>query len=93
MIHNFYQIGGGEHLWIINLMGAIANVVLNAILIPLVGINGAAVASLVTQIFTNVIVGYIIRPIRPNNSIMITAINPKYLFEPMKSVLSSRKKG
>ena len=48
-----------KYLWVINLFGAGANVVLNVTLIPFLGIYGAAIASLVTQIFTNVIVGYI----------------------------------
>ncbi len=81
-----------RYLWIINLMGASANVILNLVLIPLMGINGAALASLVTQIYTNVIVGFIIRPIRPNNSIMIKSLNPKYLFELLKSVRPNRKR-
>lgn len=68
-----------KHLWKINMSGAMANIVLNAILIPIMGINGAAVASLITQFFTNVIIGYILKPIRPNNRIMVDALNPKYL--------------
>ena len=71
--------GKQRYLWIINMCGAVANVVLNFLLIPTLGINGAAIASLFTQIFTNVIVGYIVKPIRPNNKIMVSALNPKYL--------------
>ena len=63
-------------LWKINLFGALANVLLNFVLIPKFGINGAAIASLLTQIFTNVILGYIIKPIRPNNMLMIKGLNP-----------------
>lgn len=66
-------------LWKINMSGAVANVILNAVLIPLMGINGAAVASLITQLFSNVIVGYIIKPIRPNNAIMVESLRVKYL--------------
>lgn len=66
-------------LWQINMSGAVANVILNAVLIPLMGINGAAVASLITQLFSNVIVGYIIKPIRPNNAIMVESLRVKYL--------------
>lgn len=73
-----------RYLWKINLMGAGANIILNALLIPIIGINGAAVASLITQFFTNVLVGYIITPIRPNNAIMIQAINPYVLKEAVK---------
>lgn len=70
-----------KYLWKINMFGAIINVILNAVLIPLSGINGAAIASLITQLFSNVIVGYIIKPIRPNNEIMIESLNVKYLRE------------
>lgn len=65
-----------KYLPLINATGAAANVVLNFMLIPLWGAAGAAVASLITQIFTNVIVGYIIPAIRPNNRIMVEALNP-----------------
>lgn len=68
-----------KYLWQINMSGAIANVILNTVLIPLIGINGAAVASLITQLFSNVIVGYIIKPIRPNNAIMVESLKMKYL--------------
>jgi O-antigen/teichoic acid export membrane protein len=70
-----------RHLWKINLSGAAANVLLNAVLIPHMGINGAALASIVTQFFTNVVTGYILAPIRENNRIMISGCNPKYLRE------------
>ena len=79
-----------RYLWIINLLGAVANVLLNASLIPFIGIYGAAIASLVTQFFTNVIVGFILRPIRPNNIIMMEALNPVYLIEAAKSISSRR---
>ena len=41
-----------KYLWIINLSGALLNVVGNFILIPLIGAAGAAIASVVTQFFT-----------------------------------------
>lgn len=68
-----------KYLWIINLSGALLNVVLNYFLIPVWGVMGAAFASLITQIFTNVIIGFIIRPIVHNNTIMLKALNPKIL--------------
>lgn len=76
-----------HYLWRINLMGALANVIINAILIPVIGIYGAAVASLITQIFTNVIVGYIIKPILPNNKIMVKGMNPRYCMDAAKKIL------
>ena len=75
-----------KYLWKINLFGAVANIVLNAIMIPVMGINGAAIASLITQIFTNIIVGYIIKPIRPNNNIIVESLNPRFLIEAVKKL-------
>lgn len=74
-----------KYLWIINLSGAIFNILLNLILIPQYKIYGAAFASLLTQIFTNVIIGYIIKPIRDNNKIMFEALNPKIIKKFIKS--------
>ena len=68
-----------RYLWIINLSGATLNVFLNLILIPRWSICGAALASLLTQFFTNIIVGYMIPPIKHNNTIMLRALHPKYL--------------
>ncbi len=76
-----------KYLWIINLSGALANVVLNFILIPYFGILGAAAASLVTQVFTNVIIGFIIKPIRYNNKLMLRALNPRITLDMVKSIL------
>lgn len=75
-----------SYLWKINMSGAIANIILNAILIPIIGIYGAAVASLITQFFTNVIIGYILEPIRPNNEIMLKGLNPKYVVEAFRKL-------
>ncbi len=75
-----------HYLWKINMFGAIANIAINAILIPIIGIYGAAVASLMTQLFTNVIIGYIIKDIRPNNVIMVRGLNPKYLLAAVQRI-------
>ena len=79
-----------KYLWQVNLFGAVANVILNYILIPLIGINGAAVASLLTQFFTNVIVGYIIKPIRPNNKLIVESLKPHYLLDALKKMRGNR---
>lgn len=78
-----------KYLWMINLSGALANVVLNMVFIPRIGLNGAALASLITQIFTNIIVGYIISPIRENNRLMIESLSPGILLEVIKTLKSS----
>ena len=81
-----------KYLWVINLFGAGANVILNVTLIPFMGIYGAAIASLVTQIFTNVIVGYILKPIRPNNAIMVSSLNPSCCIEAFRKLLKKEPK-
>ena len=68
-----------KYLWMVNMSGAFGNVLLNAIFIPLWGILGAAFASLMTQIFTNIIVGFIIKPIRRNNYLMIKGLDPRLM--------------
>lgn len=76
-----------KYLWIINLSGAISNIMLNVILIPIYGVNGAAFASLVTQFFTNVIMGWIIRPISPSNKLMMQSLNIKFLSSQIKRIV------
>lgn len=51
--------------------GAVCNLILNAVLIPLWGVNGAAIATLITQIFTNFIVGFFFQEIRENNFLIL----------------------
>ena len=70
-----------KYLWVINLSGALSNVILNFVLIPIIGAMGAAIASLISQAFTNVIMGFIMKPIRRNNVLMIEGVSPKYLME------------
>jgi len=74
-----------KYLGIINFGGAIMNIVLNYFMIPILGINGAALASLLTQFFANVIMGYILKPIHDNNRLMLQALNPKLLIEAFKN--------
>ena len=57
-----------------SLGAAITNVVLNALLIPTWGVVGAAVASLVAQISTSIILPLLIKPLRPNAKLMLEAI-------------------
>ena len=85
-VRNIWILAESKHkyLWIINLAGALANILLNYICRPCWGINGAAFASLITQIFTNVIIGYIIRPISYNNKLMLKGLHLKYLYSFLK---------
>ena len=96
----FSYLGAARNIWIlgeekqhylvpINLMGAIANVLLNWLLIPLWGINGAAIASLVTQFFTNIITGFLLLEIRPTNLLMLKGLSPKFMFDSIKLLLKN----
>lgn len=77
--------GKQKYLWIINLCGAVLNVIGNFILINLWGAEGAALSSVITQLFTNVILCVIIKPIRPCFKIIVKSLNPKLIFELISS--------
>lgn len=70
-----------KYLLVANVFGALANVIVNAILIPRYGMFGAAFASIATQFFANIGIGYIIRPIQRNNILVVRALNPVILKE------------
>ena len=76
-----------KYLWFINLSGALFNVVLNAVLISYWGACGAAFASLMTQIFTNFILGFLIKPIRENNVLLLKGLNPKFVISEGKKLI------
>lgn len=80
-VRNIWILGEEKHrfLWIINLSGAVVSVGLNALMIPAWGACGAAMASVVVQIFTNFIMGFLIKPIRANNRLLLKGMNPKLL--------------
>ena len=80
--------GKQKYLLIINLSGALANVAANLILIPRLGAEGAAAASLITQFFANVVLGFIMRPIRHNNTLMIKGLDPRPLARFIKNTFN-----
>jgi PST family polysaccharide transporter len=99
----FSELGSVRNIWIlaeqkqeyllgINVTGALANVILNLCLIPVWGAVGAAVASIVTQFFTNVIMGFVFKPLRPNNQLLVKGLNPKNTVDMVKEFLPNRKK-
>lgn len=63
-----------KYLLPINVVGAVSNILLNYLFIPHMGAMGAAIASLITQFFTNVVMGYIVRDIRANNQLMLAGL-------------------
>ena len=75
-----------KYLWQINLFGALANILLNALLIPIIGVNGAAFASLITQFLTNVVTGFIFPPLRGVNKFLLKGFNPLFFIQNISRV-------
>lgn len=87
----FSYFGGAKDVWVLSegqqkyliytyMAGAIVNVILNFYLISIFGASGAAFASLVTQILVNIIMPYLIKPLRYNNRLLLKALNPSVLW-------------
>lgn len=63
-----------------NIIIVVLNVGLNLILIPKIGISGAAIATLLTQFIGTWVFSFIWKPLRESTWCMIKAVNPMYLF-------------
>lgn len=81
----FSYLGVARNAWIVSegkqkylkymyCSAAIINVALNYLLIPIAGAAGAALASLITQVCTSILLPMCIREMRPNAMLMIDAI-------------------
>ena len=92
-VRNIWILGEEKHnvLWLINLCGAVASLMLNALLIPRLGAGGAAIAGVATQIFTNLLMGWILKPVRRNNYLILKSMNPKYMIELVSTVFKNKK--
>ena len=78
--------GKQKYLWIINLFGAVFNVLTNITLVSILGTIGAAISAVATQVFTNVVLCFLIPSFRENARLMIKGVNPKYSFSMVKSI-------
>lgn len=63
-----------KYLFRIYVASALANVALNLLLIPSMGASGAAIASLVAQIFTTMVVPFFIKEMKENSMMILDAI-------------------
>ena len=63
-----------KYLFRIYAASALANVVLNYLLIPDLGASGAAIASLAAQVFTTLVLPFFIKGMRENSLLMLDAI-------------------
>lgn len=88
-VRNIWILAEGKQKYLagINVAGATANILLNACFIPICGAVGAAIASVVTQFFTNVIIGFIFKPIRRNNYLMVKSLDPRIVVGLTREVL------
>ena len=77
-----------KYLVVTNFTGAILNIVLNLILIPRFKGEGAAVASLITQIFTNIGMCCIIPDLRRTVVLLVKSLNPKVIILMLKQIIS-----
>lgn len=77
-----------SQLWKINLIGAVGNIALNAVFIPIWGISGAAIASLLTQIITNVALCFIIKELRPTLKYLKNSLKPQTMIELIRKCMS-----
>lgn len=82
----FSYLGVARNIWIVcegkqryekyfAISGICTNFILNYIMIPSYGIEGAAIASLLTQAITNIVVPYIIKDTRENIILIFRAFN------------------
>lgn len=91
-IRNIWILAEGKQniVWKLNLAGAILNVFLNMCMIPLWGACGAATASLITQIFTNFVLGFVVKSLHSNNRLILKGINPRILLECLEGLRQGR---
>ena len=58
----------------------VANIAVNALLIPVLGASGAALASLITQLLTSMFLPLLFKDLRPNAKLMFEAVIFKGVF-------------
>ena len=87
----FMSLGMARGIWMVsenlqkyrlynNIIGVTVNISLNLVLIPVLGITGAAIATLVQQAMGLFVFSYILKPFRRSTTAMIKSLNPSYLF-------------
>lgn len=78
---SIWLVSEGKHRYekIIAILGAVCSLVLNFALIPWLGVEGAALASLFTQILTNFLIPFALPALRENSIFIARAFNPKHL--------------
>ena len=94
----FSYLGVARQIWVVcenvqkkaicvTASGAIINVGINFLLIPLMGASGAALASLLTQFTAVFVIPLFIKEYRPNIKLMLKSMNPKYLIGEIRELI------
>lgn len=73
------------------LISLVINIILNAILIPKYGINGAAIATLITQFVALFLIDFFIEEYREQALVQLKSFNSIYLFKELIKKYRSRK--
>ncbi len=79
-----------KHLLLINAFGVLVNIVLNWLLIPKFAANGAAIATVISQIAINIIFVSIYPPTKRNGYLMLCALNPKGIIDFIKLIIGKK---
>lgn len=72
------------------LLSLVVNIILNMILIPKLGINGAAIATLVTQFIALFLIDFFIEEYREQAIIQLKSFNTIYFFKNFKRILKEK---
>ena len=85
-VNNMYMVAEKKAHWvqITTTVGALSNIALNAVLIPKLGIVGAALASLLTQFVANFVMMWLVPGLRPGFQLMIEGITLRKIFKKEK---------
>lgn len=80
-VRNIWILAEGKqrYLWVINLLGAMINVIGNAMSIPRWGAAGASMTSVLTQMFTNFVLCILIPSMRPCARHIVKALDIRIL--------------
>lgn len=81
--------GKQKYLWIIDLSGAVCNVLCNWMMIPLCGACGAAMASLITQVIINFILCISMRATRPCGILIVKSFRLENIMELIRNLRNS----
>jgi len=92
-VRSIWILAAEQHpvLWRVNLGGIVANVCLNALLIPSWGSSGAAAASVATQFFVNFAAGFLMPQLRPGHRLMLRGLDPRYLRKELSALCKQHK--